>query len=274
MAAARRLAGTDAGARTAQMLLCHVLGLSREALAAHDDEALDAGEEARLEELLARRLAGEPAAYVLGEKEFYGRDLRVDRSTLIPRPETEDLVDAALAHFLPDAAVCFADLGTGSGCIAVTLAAERPRWSGTALDISPEALRVAQGNAQRHGVDARIRFLQADFAAPLPLPPGKFDLVASNPPYVSEEEYAGLDAVVRGYEPRGALVPGPTGLELAASVVRRAAELLRPGGLLLMEHGWRQGGACRALCRTEDWCEAGTGRDLAGRERFLRAVRR
>ena len=91
---------------------------------------------------------------------------------------------------------------------------------------------------------------------------------------MSEEEYAGLDAVVRGHEPRGALVPGPTGLELAASVVRRAAELLRPGGLLLMEHGWRQGGACRALCRTEDWCEAGTGRDLAGRERFLRAVRR
>ena len=152
-AAAQRLAGTDAPARTAQMLLCHALGISREALAAHDDEVLDACDEARLEGLLSRRMGGEPVAYIVGSREFYGRDFMVGPATLIPRPETEDLVDAALAHFPTDAAVRFADLGTGSGCIAVTLAAERPLWSGTALDISPEALRMARANAQRHGVE-------------------------------------------------------------------------------------------------------------------------
>ncbi len=273
-AAARRLAGTDAPARTAQMLLCHALGMSREALAAHDDEALEESEEARLEDLLTRRLSGEPVAYVLGSREFYGRDFMVSPATLIPRPETEDLVDEALIHFPPDSSVRFADLGTGSGCIAVTLAAERLRWSGTALDVSPEALDLARANAQRHGTAERITFVQADFSLPLPLPAGSFDLVVSNPPYVSEEEYAVLDAGVRDHEPRAALVPGPTGLELPAAAVRRAAELLRPGGLLLMEHGWRQGETCRALCRAEEWNETGTGRDLAGRERFLRAVRR
>ncbi len=269
-----RLAGTEAPARVAQMLLCEVLGISRERLAAHDEETLSSDALARLEHMLERRLAGEPAAYILGRREFYGRDFSVDRSTLIPRPETECLIDAALASFRVEETVRFADLGTGSGCIAVTLAAERQGWSGTAVDISGKALDVARANAQKQGVAGRVVFFLADVARPLPFPPGSFDLVVSNPPYVSVEEYALLEPGVRDFEPYGALVPGPTGLELPEAVVMRAAELLKSGGLLFMEHGWKQGGDCRSLCRGEYWSDVSTGRDLAGVERFLRAVRR
>ncbi|MBP3731574.1 MAG: peptide chain release factor N(5)-glutamine methyltransferase [Mailhella sp.] len=274
MSAAQRLAGTDAPVRTAQILLREALGISREQLAAHDDEGLSAIELELLGSLLARRLSGEPVAYILGRREFYGRDFMVDRSTLIPRPETECLVDAALDFFDRKENVRFLDLGTGSGCIAITLAAERPGWNGIAVDISPAALDVARGNASAADVGGRLSFARADMSGPLPFAQGEFDLVISNPPYVSEQEYAVLDAGVRGFEPRAALVPGPTGLELPAAVTAAAQELLAPGGLLLMEHGWKQGGACRALCGDRFWKNVSTGCDLAGNERFLSAVRR
>ncbi len=271
--AAHLLAGTDAPARTAQMLLCHVLGITRETLAAHGEEPLCPGDERTLGELLERRLRGEPVAYLVGTREFYGRDFLVDRSTLIPRPETEDMVDFALAFFKDRGTLRFLDLGTGSGCIAVTLAAERAGWSGTAVDISPEALRTAKENAVACGVAGRLDFLEADMAEKLPLA-ADLHLVISNPPYVTPGEYAGLDAGVRDFEPFSALVPGPSGMEAAMAVVSRAQELLLPGGLLLMEHGMDQGEGCRALCGPGYWQDVRTGRDLAGRDRFLSAVHR
>ena len=271
--AARALAGTDAPALTAQMLLCHVLGISRETLAAHDAEPLGARDEKALGALLERRLNGEPVSYLIGTKEFYGRDFLVNPDTLIPRPETEDMIDAALAHFPADSSLRFLDLGTGSGCIAVTLAAERPNWHGAALDISAGALGTARRNAQVLGVAGRLDFYEADLAKPLPFA-GQFGLVISNPPYVSLEEYAALDATVRDFEPFSALVPGPSGLEAAEAVVRNAQELLVPGGLLLMEHGMAQGEDCRDLCRASFWQEVRTGRDLSGKDRFLFAVRK
>ena len=273
--AARRLAHTDAPALTAQLLLCHVLEIDRVALIAHSEEPIPAEDEARLEALLERRSGGEPLAYLLGVREFYGREFAVNRHTLIPRPETEHLIETALDFFDAQGrsgdALRFLDLGTGSGCIAVTLAAERPAWMGTAVDISSGALETARKNAESN--DVSLSFLLADFTQPLPFDPASFDLVVSNPPYISEEEYAGLDAGVRDFEPRSALVPGPEGMEHPRAVEEAARRLLRPGGLFLMEHGWLQGEACRVLCHEDFWKDVHTGLDLAGRDRFLFAVR-
>lgn len=273
--AGRLLRGTDAARRTAELLVCAVLDTTRVALVAHPDRELPPEAEERLAGLLARRLAGEPLAYLLGWREFYGRSFEVNAATLIPRPETEHLVDEALAR-LPERAVHFADLGTGSGCLAVTLAAERPFWKGVAVDISEQALATARRNAERLDAADRLTFVCADFTRP-----GFWDagnaglrLVVSNPPYVSEAEYAALDPGVRDYEPKTALVPGPTGLEHSRAVVEAAWHILRPGGLLLMEHGATQGENIRALCPPECWHDVETGRDLAGLDRYLVAVHR
>ena len=273
--ATRRLAGTDAPALTAQLLLCHVLGVDRVALIAHSEEPVPADAEARLEAMLERRMAGEPLAYILGVREFYGRDFAVDSYTLIPRPETEHLIEEALAYFdrrgEDSVELRFLDLGTGSGCIAVTLGAERPAWRGCAVDISEGALAKARANASAH--DVTLDFVHADFTQALPFADASFDLVVSNPPYISEEEYAGLDSGVRDFEPRTALVPGSEGMEHPRAVEEAARRLLKPGGLFLMEHGWLQGEACRALCSERFWNDVHTGRDLAGRDRYLVAVR-
>ena len=272
--ATARLAGTEAPATVAALLLCHVLGIDKVALVAHSEEEVPADAERQLEALLARRLAGEPAAYLIGRREFYGRDFFVDLGTLIPRPETEHLVEAALEFFGDRQDVRVLDLGTGSGCIAVTLAAERPTWRGAAVDISSAALKTARRNAEANGAADAVSFIEADFTRPLPFACGSFDLVVSNPPYISEEEYAGLDPGVRNFEPRSALVPGPSGLEHPRAVEAAARALLKEGGLLLMEHGCLQGDACRALCPDAYWKDMRTGRDLAGKDRFLFAVRR
>ena len=272
--ATARLAGTEAPAVVAALLICHVLGIDKVTLVAHSEEEVPPEAEKKLEALVKRRLAGEPVAYLTGRREFYGRDFLVDSSTLITRPETEHLVEAALEFFRDGETIRFLDLGTGSGCIAVTLAAERPLWKGTAVDISSGALAVAKRNAEANGVSGALEFLQADFTLPLPLAAGSFDLVVSNPPYISEEEYAGLDPGVRNFEPRSALVPGPEGLEHPRAVEAAARALLKEGGLLLMEHGYLQGDACRALCPDAYWKDMRTGRDLAGKDRFLSAVRR
>lgn len=273
--AARALRGTEASRRTAELLLCAVLDLDRLKLITHPDADVPPEAEARLDALTARRLAGEPLAYILGWREFYGREFEVNPSTLIPRPESEHLVDEALAR-LPGQTAHFADLGTGSGCLAVTLAAERPYWKGTALDISEDALATARRNAERLDVAERLSFVCADFTRPGFWNAGDagLHLVISNPPYVSQAEYAALDPGVREYEPVRALVPGPTGLEHPRAVVDAAWHILRPGGLLLMEHGAAQGAAVRGLCAPERWRGVETGKDLAGLDRYLIAVHR
>ncbi len=268
------LAGTESPALVAALFLCHILKIDKVALVAHSEEEVPLTAEKELEKLVRRRLSGEPVAYILGEREFYGRMFSVDGSTLIPRPETELLVEEALAFFQERKEVRFLDLGTGSGCIAVTLAAERPLWKGVAADISSDALYMARQNARRHGVVDSLEFLQADFTAPMPLARHSFDLVVSNPPYISEEEYAFLDVGVKNFEPRSALVPGPEGLEHPRAVEAAARALLKGGGLFLMEHGYLQGSACRALCPDAYWMDIRTGQDFSGKDRFLSAVRR
>ncbi len=296
--------GTSASSprREAEMLLCHALGMTRESLVTHDRDPLPAEAEQRLDALIARRAEGEPPAYLVGEKEFYGRNFAVSPATLIPRPETEHLVDAALfllgdaRPLLPNLPVDgttallsartaragreqlrFLDLGTGSGCIALTLAAECPLWRGLAVDISADALEIARANARRLGVADRVEFLQADFCAPdfLERLPEMFrspGLILSNPPYIGEREYRELERGVRDFEPETALLAGPEGLEHPRAVLAAAKELLSSGGVLLMEHGAGQGSAIRKMCG-DSWNPALTGRDYAGLERYLLAVR-
>ncbi len=293
----------------------------------------------RFSVLSARRASGEPAAYILGCKEFYGRSFAVSPDVLIPRPETELLIDLALTHMRENAgeahsrdsisqtpwqgawppapaisekrqgrfstmggtgpqAPCgvwggapkyftaagqkkpsFADFGTGSGCIAVTLSLELPGWSGIALDNSRAALAIAAANASRLGA-SHLALLLADFKTP-PLLPASLDLLVSNPPYVSEAEYQGLSPEVRDFEPKCALTPcggpgkaqGASGLEDAEALISLAANLLKPGGLLLMEIGCTQAPALIQGLRGPAWTGARVHKDLAGLDRVLSARR-
>ncbi len=269
-----REAGADSPRLSAELVLRCVLGLSAVELRTYPETPVPPDALPCLKVLLQRRLAGEPVAYLIGEREFYGRSFAVNHATLIPRPETEHLIEAALAE-LPSSPLCFADLGTGSGCLAVTLCAERPAWKGTAADISGPALRTACANACRHGTAARLQFAAADFTRPL-FRSASLDLVISNPPYVSSAEYPNLSPEVRDFEPATALLPhpqSPEGLEHLAAVARAAAVALRPGGLLLMEHGCTQGETVRLLLSSHTWCKVATYKDLAGHDRLVRAFR-
>ena len=220
-----------------------------------------------LEAWIERRSSGEPLQYILGAWEFFGREFRLSRDTLIPRPETEGLVEKVLERMRRNGKedARFLDVGTGSGAIAVTLAAELPRASGVAVDLLSRALSVARENARRHRVADRVRFLCADAYSALKSGT-RFDVVVSNPPYVSDSEWESLPREVRDFEPAAALRGGADGLSLIRRLVRDGSGHLLPGGELWLEIGETQGKAVRALA-----CDplrfAGIGRDLAGRDR-------
>lgn len=262
-------AGNPTPALDAQLWLAHICGLSRAQLLARPEQAVTLAQAARLTGGLARLAAGEPLPYLTGWAEFYGLAFRVSPATLIPRPETEHLVDAALA-LIPDPApggFLVADIGAGSGCIAVTLAVKRPAIHLFAVDVSPAALEVAARNAGQHGVAKRITFLPGHLLAPLP---GKVNLIAANLPYVADREWDDLPISVREYEPAGALRGGPEGLDLINELLEQAPAALRPGGSILLEIGAAQGPAALALA--QDRCPAATvhlQQDYAGRDRLL-----
>lgn len=265
--------GVDAPRLSAEIMLCHALSVRRIDIMIGPDRIVDDSARIRFLELVGRRATGEPLAYILGEKEFFGRDFNVTPATLIPRPETEHLIETALESLRPGPAR-FVDAGTGSGCIAVTLCAERPDLSGLALDMSVPALATARKNARRHGVCDRLAFARADFTTPL-LHTCSLDLYVSNPPYISETEYSGLSHEVRDFEPRTALVPGDTGLEHAAAIIAEATGVLVAGGILLMEFGCSQGAAVASLFTpyADFWESVDIRRDLAGLDRFVFARR-
>lgn len=241
-----RAAGVDSPRLSARLLHGHVLGLEHHVLTAERDRVLTHAESAALEELAGRRARGCPVALLLGRKEFYGRDFLVNEHTLVPRPETEHLVEAALERLDRNAPLAFADLGTGSGALAVTLALEFPRSRGLALDLSRAALDTARENARRLGAEDRLEFVRADFTKPFAAP-ASLDLVVANPPYVSEREHAGLSPEVRDFEPSSALVSPDNGLWHLARLIPLAAQALRPGGWLVAEMGAEQGGAVADL---------------------------
>ncbi|QIA26219.1 peptide chain release factor N(5)-glutamine methyltransferase [Thermaerobacter sp. PB12/4term] len=262
----------DEARASARVLLGAAMDMPGARLLAEPEAPLPPAAWARFVQWVLRRARREPVAYILQRAEFYGRPFRVTPATLIPRPETEVLVEAVLRTLPPEPAVV-ADLGTGTGIVGVTLAAERPLWTVLVTDCSARALKVARDNAARHGVAARMQFWAGDWAEPLLAGgwAGKLAAVASNPPYVASADLRHLQAEVYRYEPHLALSPGPTGLEAYHRLIPGAVRLLAPGGWIFLEVGAGQAAAvrhllgavgCRNLCQWPDL--AGIPRVVAG----------
>ncbi|MFO7339336.1 MAG: peptide chain release factor N(5)-glutamine methyltransferase [Lysobacteraceae bacterium] len=258
-----REAAARIGREDAEPLLQHALGRDRAWLFAHADEPVEAATAARFRELVERRAAGEPVAYLTGRRGFWTLDLEVGPTTLIPRPETELLVELALARLDPEAPARVADLGTGSGAIALAIACERPAAAVVATDISGPALAVAVRNARRLGI-GNVWFRRGSWERALGR--DRFDLIVSNPPYIAEGDPHLGQGDLR-FEPPAALASGADGLDAIRAIAALAPRHLVPGGWLLLEHGWEQGAVVRALLAQAGLVEVDTARDLEGRER-------
>jgi len=253
------------------VLLAHLLDGSRTTLIAHPETLLTTSQLANYQALVRQRASNHPLPYLTGRIEFYGLDFEVTPEVLIPRPETETLVDLALVR-QPEAIV---DVGTGSGCVAVALAVNLPEATVCAIEISPAALAVARRNVERHGVTDRVRLMVGNVLNPRPSPfdklrAGPADLIVSNPPYVRTGDCASLPTSVRNHEPRLALNGGPDGLAIVRQLLAQAPAVLRPGGGILIEIGADQGDAACRLAHT--YFPEATARvhpDLAGRDRVL-----
>lgn len=257
--------GIDSPRLSSQLLLAKVLHLSRLDLLLAKEQPLSSAQLQSFNSLLDRRLKGEPVAYLLGTKEFFGLQFLVDSRVLIPRPETEEMIEHLQKLLPPEASFVFADLGTGSGALAVTLASLFPRCCGLAVDISLNALDVARANALLHDTSSRLLFVNTDFLTSFTQE--SLDLIVTNPPYITEDEYATLSPEVSGFEPRLALVSGPDGLECLRRIELRARAVLKPGGYLFAEIGWLQGPGSRDLFHS--WTECTVLHDLSGKDRIL-----
>jgi len=258
-------AGVDQPRHDVTILAGHALGLSREALFARPDRPLEPAQIRVLNETFARRAAREPVAYILGEREFWSLSFQVGRETLIPRPDSETLVGTAL-RLVPDrsAPIRIADLGTGSGCLLLSMLSELPGACGVGIDISPGAAAIAQTNARRLGLDARAHFLVADWAAPLS---GQFDIVMCNPPYVATDELAALEPEVACFEPRRALHGGADAMASYRDLAPQLARLVAPQGMAVIEFGKGMGDIVSDAMRAVGMPAIERGKDLSGTER-------
>jgi len=275
-AARRRLArefrqhGLDAPELDARMIVGYALGLDHTALAAQSSRMLAAAEAGAIAALSARRLKREPVARILGRKEFWGLPLKVNAETLLPRPETETVVEATLAALNCESrrsrAPRIVDLGTGSGALLLALLSELPSASGIGTDISFAALRCARDNAAALGLSARASFVACDYGTALR---GQVDILVSNPPYVARADIAGLQAEVRDFDPRRALDGGPDGLDAYRAIAPHAARLLAPDGILVLELGQGQLGSVTSILATAGLAPVEPRYDLAGIARAL-----
>jgi release factor glutamine methyltransferase len=262
---AKLVRASDEPRREAEVLLGAALGRSRAWLLAHPEErVLDCEATDRYEAFVTRRAHGEPVAYLLGEKEFWSLPLRVGPGVLVPRPETELIVERALAHLPADRESDVLDLAAGSGAIALALASERPRCRVIATDVAPAAIETTRGNALRLGLGARVEVRRGAWFEPVA--GCTFDLIVSNPPYIATDDPR-VEPAVRRYEPAEALFAGPTGLEALRAIVQGAPGHLAPGGWVVLEHGDTQGAEVRRLLQQAGCAEVRTHRDLAGLER-------
>jgi release factor glutamine methyltransferase len=266
--------GSESPRLDAELLTAHSLGLRRLDLYLQFDRPLREDELVPMRELLRRRAAGEPVAYLVGQREFYGRPFKVSGAVLIPRPDTESLVEAALrwARVRARPSLRIADVGTGSGCIAVTMAAELPQATVVASDVSADALEVARDNAVRLGVAERVAFVEGEWTTPLQ-PHAPFDMLLSNPPYVSDDEVGELAVDVRNYEPRGALAAGADGMSAYHALLRDASALVARDGYVALEVDPRRAEVVAALV-AQAWPAAVVCRirDLTDRDRVVEAV--
>jgi release factor glutamine methyltransferase len=260
--------GNETARLDVELLLGRVLGIDRIGLIMQSERPLAAAELARFRELFKRRRAGEPVAYLLGEREFYGILLRVDARVLIPRPDSELLVEVALDRTRARSMLGKAlDLCTGSGCIAIAFARSRPTWNVTASDISPDALLVATDNLHRTGAIRNVRLLQGSLFEPVV--GERFDLITGNPPYISAPELLALPGDVRDFEPRLALDGGADGLDFVRQIANFSPRHLTPGGLLALEIGYEQGAAALEILRSGGFVDVQLARDLGGRDRVV-----
>jgi release factor glutamine methyltransferase len=268
-----RARGVDSPRLDAELLLGRATGLSRIQLIVEARKELEPDQLASFRDLVKRRRAREPIAYILGKREFYGHEFRVDRRVLVPRPDTEALVETALSRTRHvSLAMRALDLCTGSGCVAISLALDRPTSLVLATDRSDDALAVAKDNALRLGA-YRVAFRQGDLYAAVP-PACRFDVVTANPPYIATGDLPGLMVDVRDFEPRLALVGGADGLDLVRRVVAGAAPFLVPGGVLAVEVGAGQATATAALFERAGYGQVETRRDYARIERVVSGVLR
>jgi release factor glutamine methyltransferase len=276
-------------ALAAELLLMHVLGQDRAWLYAHPEAELDSAASEQFFTLVARRASGVPTQYLTGHQEFWGLDFEVSPDVLIPRPETEHVIEVALERLgvsatsnspRPDAPFLIADVGTGSGCIAVALAGELPAARIVATDISLAALEVARRNATRHAIASRIDFIECNFLDVF-LHESRitnhdsrpFDVIASNPPYIGRQEAATLPREVREHEPEVSLFAGETGVEFYAPLIAQSASLLKPGGALVVELGHNSADHVLRLLHSPHWTDAAITNDLAGIPRVASARR-
>lgn len=268
-----RKAGVSEARREAGSLLAHTIARDRTFLITHADELLSNDEAHRFHQFVARRAAGEPLQYITGRQEFFGLDFEVTPDVLIPRPETELLVETALG-LLRDMnhSPLICDVGTGSGCIATTLLHEHTQARCLALDISPPALLVASRNAARHNVRERLALVASDCFNALDHGRARFSLIVSNPPYVTAEAFEGLQREVREHEPRTALTPGGDGLLVIRRIIEDAPRFLLAGGHLLLEIGFDQHEAVTQLFKVEAWQLLDIHKDLQGIPRIAEAV--
>jgi release factor glutamine methyltransferase len=277
----------------AELLLMHALGRDRTWLYTHPERQIDPAAADAYFKLIARRAAGEPTQYLTGKQEFWGLEFEVTPAVLIPRPETEHVVEVALERLgergikinmktgAPNPALYIADIGTGSGCLAVALAQELPHAEIVATDISAPALEVARRNAEKHAVAGRIQFLEANLLERVfhksqasNHEPRFFDLVVSNPPYIAHADAASLPVEVRHHEPHSALFGGATGVEIYAQLIQQAGELLDRGGILVLELGHDSADAVRKMFHAERrWANVSLTNDLAGIPRVIAAER-
>ena len=266
LAARFKSANMESAELDARILTGHALGLDLTGLISAAKRQFTPDESARLEDFARRRLAGEPVARIVGEKEFWGLPLKLSSATLVPRPDTETVVELALELLRdggsPDRPLRIADLGTGTGAILLALLSELPAAQGYGTDVSDDVLRIAAANAARVGLSGRAKFIACDFASRLT---GPFDLIVSNPPYIRTADIAGLAAEVRDHDPLAALDGGPDGLDAYRTLIPQAAYLLAADGWLVVEAGQGQSGPIEALMSKAGLTPAPTPKaDLAG----------
>jgi release factor glutamine methyltransferase len=264
--------GIESARLDAELLVAHALGIDRVKLYMDLERPLTPGELARIRELVMRRRKREPIAYILGRREFFGRNFQVSSAVLVPRPDTEILIERALELLPSEASVRVLDLCTGSGCIAVTLAAERTGLEVDATDLSPEALEVASGNAQALGVEGRARFYKGDLFGALP-ERREYELIVCNPPYIPETERASLAPDVEAFEPALALFGGNDGFEIVRRLAAEAPKWLAKDASILIEVGAGQAPAVAELLAAAGLGEIRTHADLGGHERVVEARR-